>query len=237
VVKKGDPDDKTVVLLLTGNSICTASPIGDDILITAAHCVDGDPDKVLAVFHPSLACESGYEASQHAIKAARVIKHLGYDESKKVEDRSDDIALIFLKSKIPAGYPVYKIADPIKLTDTNEMFVYGYGIIGEDQGGRGILRKATITPENFFVELSEKKVRVTQDKGAGICMGDSGGPTFVTLKPEGEEREVEKKILGVNSYVFGPKGDICNKYSFQTLVHAYESWIELEIDAYRAEKK
>lgn len=230
VVKKGDVDDKAVVLLLTGNSICTASPIGDDVLLTAAHCVDGNADTVLGVFHPSLACESGYEASQHSIKAARVIKHLGYDESKKVEDRTDDIALIFLQSKIPAGYPVYKIADPSQLTNTNEMFIYGYGIIGEDQGGRGILRKGTITPENFAVELSDKKVMVRQDKGMGICMGDSGGPTLVTL-------EGEKKVLGVNSYVFGPKGDICNKYSFQTLVHAYNSWITLEIDAYRAEKK
>lgn len=230
VVKKGDPDDKTVVLLLTGNSICTASPIADDVLLTAAHCVDGDPEKVLGVFHPSLACESGYEASKHSIKATKVIKHLGYDESKKVEERTDDIAIIFLESKIPAGYPVYKIADPNQLTNVNEMFVYGYGIIGEDQGGRGILRKGTITPENFAVELSEKKVMVRQDKGAGICMGDSGGPTFVNL-------DGEKKVLGVNSYVFGPKGDICNKYSFQTLVHAYNSWITLEIDAYRAEKK
>lgn len=230
VVKKGDPDDKAVVLLLTGNSICTASPIADDVLLTAAHCVDGNAESVLGVFHPSLACESGYEASKHAIKAKKVIKHLGYDESKEVEQRSDDIAIIFLESKIPAGYPVYKIADPNQITNINEMFVYGYGIIGENQGGRGILRKGTITPENFSVELGNKKVMVRQDKGVGICMGDSGGPTFVTL-------EGEKKILGVNSYVFGPKGNICNKESYQTLVHAYNSWINLEIDAYRAEKK
>lgn len=230
VVKKGDPDDKTVVLLLTGNSICTASPIADDVLVTAAHCVDGDPQKVLGVFHPSLSCESGYEASKHAIKAVKVSRHLGYDESKEVESRSDDIALIFLESKIPAGYPVYKIADPNQITNINEMYVYGYGIIGENQGGRGILRKGTITPENFAVQLGDKKVMVRQDRGAGICMGDSGGPTFVSL-------EGEKKILGVNSYVFGPKGNICNKESYQTLVHSYKNWIELEIDAYRAEKK
>ncbi|MGZ3727551.1 MAG: S1 family peptidase [Pseudobdellovibrio sp.] len=218
IVQKGDADDKSAVMLLGANSLCTAAPIGQDVLLTAAHCVGDDASVMQAAFYPSMSCESGFNITKYSIGVSRVVKHPGYDTSLPVEKRVNDIALVFLKSKIPDGYPIYRIADPNYLTDLNQMFLYGFGIVGENQGGRGILRKAVIESRRYSINFPDSKIEVNQMNNSGFCMGDSGGPAFVKINDE-------MQILGVNSYVSGHEGNICNGFGFQTLVKPYSDWI------------
>ena len=226
VVNKGDPDDKNVVMILSANTICTAAPITDGVLVTAAHCVTGDPAGMVAVFYPSLSCESGFDITKYSIRISKIARHSGYDLSVPVDQRTDDIALVFLKSSIPAGYPIYQIADPEKVDLQAPMWLYGYGIVGEKRGGRGILRKTFVEMSRVTVDPVQKKIRVDQHDSTGFCMGDSGGPGLVTINSK-------LQILGVNSYVNGVNGDICNNLGFQTLVHPYLDWIEFQKAGYK----
>lgn len=231
IVNKGDADDKTVVLLINSEkgSICTAAPIAKDVLLTAAHCVGENPAELAAAFYPSYSCESGFNISRHAIKVAKIARHTGYDMTKKVEDRTDDVALVFLRSNIPEGYPVYKIADPQQVNEANQMFLYGYGVVGEKAGGAGFLRKATIDNGNFRIELADKRVFVDQRSKVGFCMGDSGGPGFVKIKDPNQNDELQ--ILGINSYVKKENPvDICNESGYQTLVNSYKEWIDFQMN-------
>ena len=104
VVKKGDPDDKSAVMLLSENSLCTAVPIGPNILLTAAHCVGDDPTKLIAAFYPSLSCESGFDITKNSIRVIKIARNNGYNMDLGVDQRTDDIALVFLKSNISTTY-------------------------------------------------------------------------------------------------------------------------------------
>lgn len=225
VVNKGDGDDKTVVMLigLENGSICTAAPIAKDVLITAAHCVGEDPNVLAAAFYPSMSCESGFNITKHTIRISRVARHTGYDLQTPVAERKDDIALVFLKHDIPSGYPIYKIADPIRVNESHQMELYGYGVTGENRGGAGLLRKTKIDSRNYSIQQNEKKIRVNQADSTGFCMGDSGGPGMVKI-------DGELQILGINSYVQGRDGDICNKLGFQTLADSYRDWIAFQMN-------
>ena len=230
VVKSADQDAKAVAALLVGNSICTTAAIADDVLLTAAHCVETeDAATTLAVFHHSISCESGYSPEKHSVKVRKVVRHKGYDFKKEVPERRDDVALIFLEGKVPAGTPIYKIADPASINDDNQLFLYGYGKTSGKSGGSGILRRAVVDRKNYTFDLEHKLAAIDQKVGSGICRGDSGGPTLVKIGGEFQ-------ILGVNSFVMGEKeGNICSLAGFQALAYSYVDWISLEIRAYRAE--
>ncbi len=225
VVNKGDPEEKSVVMLLgiENGSICTAAPIAKDVLVTAAHCVGDDPALLAAAFYPSLSCESGFNITKNTIRVSKISKHSGYDMNTAVADRKDDIALVFLKSNIPDGYPIYKIADPQLVNESNQMYLFGYGVTGEHRGGAGFLRKTEVDSSRYLIQQNDKKVRVDQADSSGFCMGDSGGPGMVRINNE-------LQILGVNSYVQGKDGDICNKFGYQTLVKSYEEWIKFQMN-------
>jgi hypothetical protein len=39
----------------------------------------------------------------------------------------------------------------------------------------------------------------------------------------------QSQILGISSYVVGPKNDICGKEAYQTLASAYKEWIDSKL--------
>jgi secreted trypsin-like serine protease len=228
VVKAGDADTKAVAALIVENSVCTAVAIEKDVLLTAAHCVGStEVLKSLVIYHHSMSCESGYSPAQHAIKTKKIVRHQGYDFKKEIEDRRDDVALVFLDGNVPDGAFVYKIADPAKVSATNQLYLYGYGKTSGQGGGSGILRRAIVERKNFSINIDQNLVVINQQTGSGICRGDSGGPSLALI-------DKEPQILGINSFVMGENGgNVCSASGFQTLAHSYLGWISSEISAYR----
>lgn len=222
LVQQKDSDAKFVFLLRAQNQLCTAVAIGPNVVLTAAHCVTDSLENTYASFYTSLSCESGYNKNFHTINAEKVIIHEDYNRNLSPDEATADIALIFLKANIPEGYKIYKIAEQNDVKSDTELLIYGYGITGSKLGGRGILRKAKIAANNFFLDMGNRKVSIDQSGGTGICQGDSGGPSFVQVNGE-------LKVLGISSYVVGTKDDICGDKSYQTLAHSYISWIESKI--------
>ncbi len=220
-VNSNDKDSKSVVMILSLDDkdagICTATLISPKILLTAAHCIKVSAEKTLIVFHTAISCESGFDVTKNTQRVSKLIKHELYVPSEKTIEGVNDIALIILKEPAPTNYPIYKIANPSELKDS-KLYFYGYGVTGSNEGGSGILRKTSFSSEDFVVEKESDKVRVKQNRGTGICFGDSGGPGLVNINNEAQ-------ILGVNSFVQGPDDDSCNGTSTLALAYPYKEWI------------
>ena len=223
VVEKGQADAKAAIMLMSDSgSICTAAAISRNVLLTAAHCLAKD-EGYIAFFAPSMTCASGFDISKDAIRATRVVRHSGYDlEQPDVTKRRDDVGLVFLGKDIPEGYPVYKIADPQTVGERNELLLYGYGVTGDNLGGAGTLRKASVNSQRYRIDLGNKLISVNQAGTQGLCMGDSGGPGLVQIGSE-------LQILGVNSFVHGQNGEFCNDLGYETIADSYKDWIEFQM--------
>lgn len=231
LVLQADVDAKAVMMLVSNAQLCTAAAIGKKILLTAAHCIAGNKSNTYVAFYSSVSCESGYNKNKHIMRIAGTIVHEDYngDTTAKAEDLRADIALVILEEEIPAGYAIYKIADPDKISSTADMYLYGYGRSGSNEGGVGMLRKTMLNHSLYKFKMADKKVEINQTGGSGICQGDSGGPSLVNV-------EGELQVLGVNSYVVGPKGNACSEYGYQTLVSSYKDWIDYKLLVYENKK-
>ena len=220
-VYQDDKDAKTVAMLLTIENkdmgICTAALISPNVLLTAAHCIKSSA-KNAVIFYSAISCESGFDIIKNAQRVEKTVIHPEYIPSTETKEGVNDIAVIILQEKAPADYPIYQIADPDKLTK-NDLYFYGYGVIGTNKNGSGMLRKTKFTEDEYKIEKKNRTIKVTQNNGRGICSGDSGGPGLVNI-------DGESQILGVNSYVRGPKSDYCNGESTLMLAHAYKDWLQ-----------
>lgn len=219
IVEQNDGDSKMVMMLVSNGQMCTAVAIGKRVILTAAHCIAGNKTNTFVSFYSSVSCESGFNKNLYTQGISETFVHPNYDPASTPENMTGDIALVILENDIPEGYTIYKIADPEKIHQSSDMYLYGYGKTGSNEGGAGMLRKTILSSNAFDIDLNSKKIKVNQASGNGICQGDSGGPSFVN------NIDGEKQILGVNSYVMGPENDICSKFSYQTLVNSYSEWI------------
>ncbi len=236
-VNPNDIDSKKVMMLNIvkddGLSICTAAAIAPNVLLTAGHCVTGPAEKAFVTLYTSLSCESGFDARVNAVKVSEFVVNEKFNlqmSEDHVENVEGDLALIFLKETLPAGYPIYKIAQPEHLSVAEPIYFYGYGSTryGNDPkhaNGATILRKTQLPGSAVTLDVISKKVRIDQSNGTGICTGDSGGPGLTKI-------DGELEILGVNSYIDGTgQVEKCGGKSVLVLADSYRSWIESKMNA------
>lgn len=232
LVQQNDPDSKLVAMIFSGGMLCTGAAIGKNVILTAAHCISGTKETTAVAFYTSRSCESGFDKYEHSQQVERMFVNEEYDANAPADKMKGDIALIVLKNEIPEGYVIHKIADPDKINLEADLLLYGYGRIsgkGDSRAGSGMLRKTSLAMLKVKILKSDRKVEIDQSSGSGICQGDSGGPSFVeVMGADGAERQ----ILGINSYVSGPKENICSGNSYETLAFAYKDWIHSMLDPF-----
>jgi secreted trypsin-like serine protease len=219
-VKEGSWIEKHAVFLMARNGkICTASIVGNNILLTAAHCVDGsakyatlEASPAKAVFAANPACLSAESKSEREIFYQEVLRHPEYISEGK--DKSKDVALIRLMKSVPAGFAPAEVASSevfTKLSDASVTFVgAGYGNIKGYEKGYDFFPRLNATKMKLITEYGygiEDELYFDQ-RETGICSGDSGGAIFAKV----EGRPV---IVGVNSWVaaVSPNTDSCREYA------------------------
>jgi hypothetical protein len=174
----GEPDEghPAVGVLLSstseGLSLCSATVVGRQSVITAGHCVPSNEVE----FRTCIGVSECDEASASAYPAARIVRHPGW----LAGNRRYDIALVTLQRPVtgvepkPISLRAPQLADPVTL-------------VGFGKPGFGTRRVA----QNTISALGASQFQF-QGTEAVVDEGDSGGPTFIA-------REGEEVLAGVHS--------------------------------------
>ncbi len=201
-----------------GGALCTASLIGKNTAITAAHCVapltPGQPKPVM-IFGNNVRAESSIkrEVSQVAVNP-KWNTHAGRGMDQ------GDIALVKFKGGIPKGYrPTETLQTESGIRPGKTVTLAGYGISNaRDKSGAGVLRKTRVKVTDARAGKSE--MIFDQSHGHGACHGDSGGPAYV--------RSGGKSVLaGITNRSYPNNApDDCGHKVVYTKVSAYQPWIK-----------
>jgi V8-like Glu-specific endopeptidase len=207
------------VLMILGSygTVCTATAIGRDLLLTAAHCVLPGADYKLMGNKPGETPDLKDIARierDPQFELKRLFAHLA----------TADVALLKLTEPLPARIPPARLAgatETVAIGDT--LVVAGYGVSrrGDDRLD-GILREATLAvtghPSSLEVRLFDPATNGLRP-GLGACTGDSGAPVF----RDGNNGPV---IIGLVSWSTGPNlTGGCGGLTGVTPLMRYRAWL------------
>jgi secreted trypsin-like serine protease len=146
---------------------CTASALTRRIVLTAAHCLNGDNASYIEIMEGATAT------------TIPVVKTVVIDDFKT--DAYADIALAVLKEDLPENTITVSIPNPDMKIDLQKLDIIsaGYGKDTDTPGtdlkdGLGVLRVVLLKISAY--EFKDSKFLVDQSGGKGFCQGDSGGP-------------------------------------------------------------
>lgn len=206
-----------VMILGSSATACTATAIGRDLLLTAAHCVQPGADYKL------LGGENGQAPVLKTI--IRIERHPQFDIKRLFNHLATaDVALIKLAEPLPARISPALIAgggDTVAVGDS--LVVSGYGVTVRGDGSTGGTARAaklvvTGQPGPLQIRLFDP-VSKGLSAGLGACAGDSGAPAFRTS-------DAGPVILGVVSWSTGPNLTAgCGGLTGITPLARYRGWI------------
>jgi secreted trypsin-like serine protease len=213
-----DAAGRSVVMLDgSGGTVCTATAIGRDLLLTAAHCVQpGSQYKLLD--NPA-----SREAKLKDI--ARIERHPQFDLKKLFAHLATaDVALVKLADPLPARIPTALLGTGSGTVAVGDAFVVsGYGVtVRGAEKLDGVVRAATLVatgqPGTLQIRLFDPRTK-GDSAGLGACTGDSGAPAF-------RQENGSLAIVGVVSWSTGPKLTAgCGGLTGITPTVLYRSWV------------
>ena len=217
-----DPLASSVVALVAdraggSEALCTGTIVDDGIILTAAHCVDGAPERIAIVFGTDV----------HRPVALR--KATGFEQNpawqRNEASGRGDLALVSFEGGLPDGFEPVALAQPgVVLRNGIETTMVGYGVTSaKREKGAGHLRKT----KTVIIGQASATELVTDGHAGSVCFGDSGGPAFIaghrTRHVKGEPlKEPAPVQWGVASSVMN---ETCNEASIHTNVADYSDWI------------
>lgn len=199
---------------------CGATRIAKNWFVTAAHCVDDSFDELRLI----TGSETLSSPLAQPVSADLAICHGGY--SGLNSSYSNDIALMRVNDvalENMADVPIARFgatARTLGPATYPDIEMAGWGLTGYEQGLSNELLSATLT----LLSSGPATIAVASRNGAGPCVGDSGGPLYIT------EDDGTKTVIGVLSIVEQNRttgeycaGDYGGSY---TNLQGYADWIE-----------
>jgi hypothetical protein len=206
-----------VMILGSSGTACTATAIGRDLLLTAAHCVQPGADYKL------LGSEPGQPPVLKSI--LRIERHPQFEMGRLFNHLATaDVALIKLAEPLPARISPALIAgggESVAVGDSLVVAGYGVTVRGDGRTG-GTARAATLVvtgqPGSLQIRLYDPASKGLS-AGLGACAGDSGAPAFRTSG-------AAPAVLGVVSWSTGPNLTTgCGGLTGITPLARYRGWI------------
>ena len=207
-------------------SLCTGTLIARNVVITAAHCLNG-AQSARVVFDVDPGCNPNFNPNSQSVEVKKAAIHPKY--SKDVKGKYD-LALLKLESSAPSQYDVIRLYDGTSQLSSAGVTYAGYGRTSErnqtDQALRSVVKnyKETI----FFAK--DSNMVSSQINGKGICQGDSGGPVFFEVNHE-------LQLAGVNSTVMGrSEAAVCRGASEAMYIPAHMTWISKKLKEFTSKR-
>lgn len=179
----------------SGVYTCTGVAIKKDLILTAAHCLDGEILKV-RVFN-----QATYDPTQKSWAVSNYQLHPEYNKSSS--NYKFDLARIKLADPLPKStmiYPILKNQHDFK----GKLIRLGYGARSSSN------IRTLVTP--VFKSIKEKILELDD---MFSYSGDSGGPIFL-------QRDGQMYLVAIHSTLsYGPRG----KFSYNPLVTPQKEWI------------
>ncbi len=190
--------------------ICTGSIIANNIILTAAHCLEGDAKDIVIVFGVNFNIKENVQVR----KAVDYAVNPRYPDHHEDAEQTGDIGLIRFEGGLPFGFhPARLLKVSSYLGDGVPVVLAGYGrTSGTENTGTAVLRKVNVNILN--ASFSKTEIEIDQSQKRGACNGDSGGPAYYYVAGE-------MYLWGVTSR--GAEG--CVDSSIYTNLIVYRNWI------------
>ena len=220
VTKKSEIAATTVSLLdARQGTLCTASILSEDVALTAAHCIDGDPNDMQLSFGP----KSGGLETRPIVE---MIASPNWKNHRHDEFNNGDIALVKFSGGLPKGIsPVTIMKTNHHLSDGEIVILAGFGITNGSGSGAGRLRSVEVKIAK--AQYSQTEVSLDQTKRKGACHGDSGGPAFT------QDNSGGLQIWGITSRGINDPSNHCVGESVYTRIQPYARWINSVVRKWR----
>jgi hypothetical protein len=219
-IAESDPISKTVVAIYDTEqkTLCTGSIVAPDLVVTAGHCFNEDPTKLVLIFGTKLPTGNEDKPVVRRVVDGRLNPRFSqvvemFNKNPKLDPDSvkewGDISIVKFAGGLPAGYRASELLkDPKVLKTGMVVTLAGYGEIdGPRHIGSDSLRKVDVRIAD--ANYSPTEVQMDQRDGRGACHGDSGGPAYVKVGNK-------TMLFGVTSRGNkDPKND-CSQYSIYT---------------------
>jgi tryptase len=213
-------------------TFCTATLVGPNTVLTAAHCFDKKLIKSFVSFRVVFSNSFSFSLlgpNRPEMRDGYFFKnHPDYNSTGAYDH---DIAIGIFKGSIPSGYSIMAMdTDKTANYGGKNVYVYGYGksrnytgAVNEDlRANSGVLNKGTLKISGSYNQ-HEDRYLIVPESPSHICQGDSGGPQFYH---SGDT----VKIVGVTSANMGPVlkngRQSCTAWSQATKVAQFYTWIK-----------
>ena len=158
------PIIRPAVMIWSSRGGCSGAVLGQDLLLTAAHCVNAATQ--IRVAGPGTGWTDVKTVAQHP-------------QFKAGERGTPDLALLKMIKPAPALPPTLLAARPAAVGD--RLIIVGYGLAAEDDRWTfGTARMTTLTVNRLYNNMMEliDRAAIGEHRTLGGCKGDSGGPAF-----------------------------------------------------------
>ncbi len=212
---------------------CSGTLIAEDVVLTAAHCLNTSSGPKVRTMKPSLLAifvgddpqadsdsDGTIDLLEHLYATTETLIHPGFDPYSL----QDDIALVRLSQPVVEPVtPVAALPASLGLTSADLGATINFAGFGDDENGDyGVKLQIDGTLDGLGCSVPgcpdggypDSQISYSQPT-SGPCFGDSGGPAFLF-------RDSTPYVAGITSY-----GDnTCSVYGVSTRPDAYDTWIQ-----------
>jgi secreted trypsin-like serine protease len=199
--------------------LCSGAAIGQELVLTAAHCLMGGGAVSVVSLDPR------FKARRHAVVA--VLPHPTFVPGTTPRTQPGaDLAVLRLSAPLPRDIEPLMLGGGLWQGETVTMAGFGLAIEDNKRTARRLRETRLVNAGNYTTANTVKVAVDTEARGespgAGACRGDSGGPV---LRGGAHSRD----LVGIVSWSSGPLNArvrrICGGFTAITPVSEHRTWI------------